>query len=124
MAKVERNTYKIEFDNEFGEVHIADEVVSIIAAYAATEVTGVVSMVGNVSSDIITKLGIKSLAKGVKVEILDGVASIAVAINIEYGSKILEVSKKVQDRVKTTIENMTGLDVADVNVRVASVEVK
>lgn len=124
MAKNERNTYKIACGTEFGEVHIADEVVAVIAGLAATEVTGVVSMVGNVSNDIISKLGMKSLSKGVKVEIMEGVATVYLSLNIKYGSKIMEVSQKVQDKVKSAIENMTGLEVADVNVRIASVEVQ
>lgn len=122
MSKNDRNTYKIHCGNDMGDVHIADEVIAVIAGLAATEVEGVVSMAGNVSNEIINKLGIKSLSKGVKVEILEGTAAVSVALNLKYGCKIMEVSKKVQDKVKTAIENMTALEVADVNVRIVSVE--
>ena len=37
---------------------------------------------------------------------------------------ILEVSKKVEDKVKSSIENMTGLEVADVNIRIAGVDME
>ena len=45
-------------------------------------------------------------------------------LNIEFGKNILEVSKKVQDKVKSSIENMTGLEVADVNIRIAGVDME
>ena len=64
MAKDERNTYTIQNDASLGEVKIADEVVAIIAALAATEVEGVASMAGNITNEVIGKLGIKNLSKG------------------------------------------------------------
>ncbi len=124
MGKDERNTYKIPTGTEMGEVQIADEVVAIIAGLAATDVEGVASMVGNVSHEIISKLGMKNLSKGVKVDVLEGVATISLSLNLKYGCGIMEVSTKVQDKVKSAVENMTGLHVADVNVKIASVEVE
>ena len=124
MGKDERNTYKLPTGTEMGEVQIADEVVAIIAGLAATEVEGVASMVGNVSHEIISKLGMKNLSKGVKVDVLEGVATISLSLNLKYGCGIMDVSAKVQDKVKTAVENMTGLHVADVNVKIASVEVE
>ncbi len=124
MGKDERNTYKLAGGSEMGEVQIADEVVAIIAGLATTEVEGIASMVGNVSREIVSKLGMKSLSKGVKVDVLEGIATISVSVNLAYGYNIMDVSAKVQDKVKTAVENMTGLVVADVNVRIASVEVE
>ena len=66
MAKDERNAYTIQNDASLGEVKIADEVVAIIAALAATEVDGVASMAGNITNEVIGKLGIKNLSKGYK----------------------------------------------------------
>ena len=103
MSKEERNTYKIESDENLGEVQIADEVVAIIAGLAAMEVEGVSSMAGNATRELIAKLGMKSLSKGVKVDVKD-------------------TTLKVQEKVKAAIENMTGLTVADVNIRVAGVD--
>ena len=106
-----RKTFKIKEDH-LGEVKIADEVVAIIAGLAATEVEGVSSMAGNITNEIVSKLGMKNLSKGIFVEVLDNEVKVDVAINIAYGYSIPEVSKKVQDRVKSAIENMTGLNVA------------
>ena len=123
MSKEEKNTYTIKTDENLGEIKIADEVVAIIAGLAATEVEGVDSMAGNITNELVSKLGKKNLSKGVRVTILEGVVTVDLSLNIEYGRNILETSKKVQEKVKSAIENMTGLEVADVNIRVAGVEI-
>ena len=123
MAEESRSTHKLYEKDKIGEVQIADEVVAIIAGLAATEVEGVGSMAGNITNELVGKLGMKNLSRGVKVDVLEDVVCVDLALNIEYGYNILETSKKVQERVKTAIENMTGLTVSDVNVRIASVEI-
>lgn len=122
MVKDERNAYTIQNDSSMGEIKIADEVVAIIAALAATEVEGVASMAGNITNELVSKLGMKNLSKGVKVDVLEGVVTVTLALNLKYNYSIMEISGKVQEKVKNAIENMTGLEVADVNIRVAGVE--
>ena len=124
MAKDERNIYTIQDDSSMGEVKIADEVVGIIAALAATEVEGVASMAGNITNALISRLGMKNLSKGVKVDVLEGVVTVSLALNMKYNYSIMDVSAKVQEKVKSAVENMTGLEVADVNVKVAGVEME
>ena len=114
-------TFKIKSD-ELGDVKVSEEVVAIIAGLAATEVEGVSSMAGNITNEIVSKLGMKNLSKGIFVEVLEEEIKVDVAINIAYGYAIPDISTKVQEKVKSTIENMTGLTVAIVNVRVASVD--
>lgn len=122
MAKDERKNYTIQNDNSLGEVQIADEVVAIIAALAATEVEGVASMAGNVTNELVSRLGMKNLSRGVKVDVLEGVVTVSLALNLKYNYSIVEVTSKVQEKVKAAIENMTGLEVADINIRVAGVQ--
>ena len=124
MAKDERNIYTIQDDSSMGEVKIADEVVGIIAALAATEVEGVAYMEGNLTNELISRLGMKNLSKGVKVDVLEGVVTVSLALNMKYNYSIMDVSAKVQEKVKSAVENMTGLEVADVNVKVAGVEME
>ena len=124
MAKDERNIYTIQNDASKGEIKIADEVVAIIAAPAATEVEGVASMAGNITNELIGKLGMKNLSKGVKVDVLEGIVTVSLALNLKYNYSIVEVSARVQEKVKNAIENMTGLEVADVNIKVAGVEME
>lgn len=124
MAKNERNIYTIQNDAGKGEVKIADEVVAIIAALAATEVEGVASMAGNITNELISRLGMKNLSKGVKVDVLEGVVTVSLTLNLKYNYSVVEVSGKVQEKVKNAIENMTGLEVADVNIKVAGVEME
>lgn len=123
MGKEDRNAYTIKTDENIGEVKIADEVVAVIAGIAAMEVDGVSSMSGNTTRELISKLGVKSLSKGVKVDVLEGIVTVSLALNLKYGYNIKDITGKVQEKVKAAIENMTGLEVADVNIRVAGVEV-
>ena len=116
-----RKTFRIKTD-QLGEVKIADEVVAIIAGLAATEVEGVSSMAGNITNEIVSRLGMKNLSKGISVDVAENEVSVDVALNIAYGYSIPEVSAKVQEKVKTAIENMTGLIAAVINVRIASVD--
>lgn len=125
MAREEsRSVHMIHADGKLGEVRIADEVVAIIAGLAATEVEGVASMAGNITNELISKLGMKNLSKGVKVLVTDRNVDVDLALNIEYGYSIMKVSEKVQDKVKAAIENMTGLEVSMVNIRIASVNME
>ena len=124
MAELEgRNTPKLYEKEMMGEVRIADEVVAIIAGLAATEVDGVDSMAGNITNELVGKLGMKNLSKGVKVDVTEEHVSVDLSLNIKYGYNIPDVSERVQDRVKSAIENMTGLTVLDVNIRIAGVNI-
>lgn len=120
----ERSTYKIQDGSVAGDVRISDEVITIIAGLAATEVKGVASMAGNITNELVAKLGKKNLAKGVKVTVGEESLSVDLALNMEYGYSIPEVSKAVQERVKSAIETMTGLNVSEVNIRVADVNLE
>ena len=119
-----RTTVTLREEGEFGQVQIADEVVLIIAGLAATEVKGISTMAGNITKELVSKLGKKNLSKGVTVDILDGVVSVDVSVNIDYGYSIPDTCKKDQEKVKAAIENMTGLEVSEVNVHVASVDME
>ena len=112
---------QIEGNNSFGDVVIADEVLAIIAGIAATEVEGVHSMDGGWSGDFISKLGIKDLARGVKVQVREGEVKLDLSLNMEYGYAIPKVSDLVQDKVSASINNMTGLTVSEVNIRISGV---
>ena len=118
---VEQNTYVLQENDDLGTVKIADDVVAVIAGLAATEVKGVEAMAGNISNELMSKMGVKKLSKGVKVEVLDKRVKADLNLIVEYGYNIPAISQKVQEKEKSTIENMTGLEVTDVNIRIAGV---
>ena len=120
MAELNK-TFQIKSD-EIGDIRVSEEVVAIIAGLAVTEVEGVSSMAGNITNEIVSKLGMKNLSKGIFVEVMDEEIKVDVALNIAYGYAIPEISAKVQERVKSSVEKMTGLTVAVVNIRIASVD--
>lgn len=118
-----RNTFKIQENGKVGEVQIADEVVASIATLAATEVKGVSAISGNTTNELTGKSGRKNLTKGVKVLVNPDAVSVDMALTLDYGYGIPETAKQVQEKVKLAIENMTGLQVKEVNIRIAGVNI-
>lgn len=118
-----KDTFLLSGDVQIGDVKISDDALAAIAGIAATEVDGVACMAGNITNELVSKFGVKSLSKGVKVTVEEGSVYVDVSINILYEKNIPEVSNKVQERVKTIIESMTGLTVPEVRVKVAGVMV-
>jgi len=108
-------------NQELGTIKISEEVVSIIAGLAATEVPGVAGMSGGVVNGISEMLGRKNLGKGVKVEVGEKEVSIDLYLIVDYGVRIPEVAWNVQENVKNAVENMTGLKVVEVNIHVQGV---
>ena len=107
---------------DIGTVRIADDVVALIAAFAAMEVEGVSGMAGGLDMNAVSSGGMKRLGKTVRVEVSKEGVQADLAIDLAYGYNIPETCSKVQDRVKTSIENMTGLEVKDVNIRVSGIK--
>ncbi|MBE5860498.1 MAG: Asp23/Gls24 family envelope stress response protein [Butyrivibrio sp.] len=104
-----------------GQVKIADDVVARIAALAALEIDGVSAMAGNYTSENIDKVSPKNLQKSSKIAVAEGKVRVDMSILMKYSYNIPATSKQVQDRVQNSIQSMTGLDVTDVNVRIAGI---
>ena len=119
-----RSTYTIYDDETVGTVQVADDVVMIIAALAATEAEGVASLAGGITADKVGKMSAKSISKGVRVEVTEGIVKVRIALQIRFGSTIPETAKKVQEKVRSAIENMTGLTVSDVDISVTDLQLE
>lgn len=115
---------KEENNKDLGNVKISDDVVSIIAGLAATDIKGVAGMSGGIAGGISDILGRKNLSKGVKVEVGETETAVDLYIIVEYGSKIPEVAWEIQESVKNAIETMTGLNVVEVNIHVQGVNIE
>ena len=125
MTKEEKkDIHVMHEENGLGEVQISEEVVATIAGLAATEVEGVASMAGNLTNELIGKLGIKNLSKGMNVLVTNHSVDVDLALHIKYDYSILKVSKDVQARVKNAIESMTGLEVVMVNINIVNVDME
>ena len=120
----EHNTVVLKDEKNEGVVQIADDVVAMIASLATTEVDGVSAMAGNITNELMSKVGMKKLTKGVKVDVLESNVTVDLAVTMEYGYNIPATCQQVQTKVKAAIENMTGLNCTDVNIRIAGVKVK
>jgi uncharacterized alkaline shock family protein YloU len=117
-------TYEEEGVVFTSEVKIAGDVIATIAGLAATEIEGIASMQGNLTNELVGKLGMKNLTKGVTIQFDEDGSSVhvALAVVMKYGYSIPKVCKAVQDRVKNAIESMAGLKVCNVNISIVGVE--
>ena len=106
---------------EVGSVKIADDVVARIAALAALEVDGVSAMAGNYTSENLEKVGRKNLSKAAKVIVAQNEVKVDLALMMSYGFNIPATCQQAQTRVKASVENMTGLEVTVVNIRIAGI---
>lgn len=107
-----------------GKVNIADDVIGVIGSIAAAEIEGVKSLSGTFSEEIMSVMGKKSFNKGVRVEMENDVILIELSVIVDYGTKIHEIAKQVQENVKVAIESMTGFKVSAVNVFVEGINTK
>ena len=105
-------------NTDIGNIHISEEVIAVIAGIAATEGLEVYSLVGNITNEIVSKMGIKSLSKGIRVEMAEDTVTISVTANLVYGYNIPKTCKAIQERIIQSVESMTGMSVAEVNVNV------
>lgn len=121
---IDKNTLVLKDDDDIGTVQIADDVVAMIASLAATEVEGVSAMAGNITNELMSRVGMKTLTKGVKVDVTGDNVRVDLAVTMEYGYNIPATCGQVQNKVKNAIENMTGLNCSDVNIRIAGINIK
>ena len=109
-------------ENTENGIEISNDVIAVIAGVAVSEVQGVASMSGGFAGGITEVLsGKKNMAKGIKVDKAENTAKIDVNIIVEYGSRIPDVAFEIQNRVKKSVESMTGFKVEEVNVHVQGV---
>ena len=121
---LDRKTLVLQEDENIGTVKIADDVVAMIASLATSEVEGVSAVGNNLTNDLMNKVGVKNIAKGVKVDVKETKVTVDVVVTMDYGYNIPVTSRKIQDKVKAAIENMTGLKCTEVNIRIAGVKLQ
>lgn len=114
---MEENTVK-------DEVQIAEEVVASIAGMAIKDLKGVVKLAGGFTEEISEAFGKKNLGKGIRVDIKENAVRLEVSIVVQYGVKIPEIAKKIQEKIKNDVENMTGYKINKIIVKVQGIEKK
>ena len=112
-------------NEEEDNINISEEVITTISGIAVSEISGVAEMAGGITGGITEVLsGKKNLSKGIKADIAGNNVKIDVNIIVNYGVRIPDVAFDIQNKVKQTVENMTGLKVNEVNVHVQGVNVE
>jgi len=107
-----------------GQIRISDDVVATIAGLAALETPGIAAMSGGISEGLAKRLSGRNVQKGVSVEVGQLEAAIDLRVIVQYGVPIQEVCRRLQQNVREAVENMTGLRVVEVNVKVEGVSFK
>lgn len=112
-------------NEEEDNINIAEEVITTIAGIAVSEISGVAEMAGGIAGGITEVLsGKKNLSKGIKAEIDGNNVKIDVNIIVNYGVRIPDVAFDIQNKVKQSVETMTGLKANEVNVHVQGVNIE
>lgn len=121
---IEENNIEQLNESDVNGIKISDEVVAIIAGIAASDVAGVAGMSGGLVGGISEILGKKNFSKGIKVDVGEKDAIIEIYIIVDYGVRIPDVAWEIQNKVKKSVEEMTGLIVKKVNIHVQGVKVE
>lgn len=109
-------------EESIGNIKISVDVVAKIAEIAASEIDGISGMYRSFVGEVAQKFSKKNSTQGVKVEIEDEMANIDLYLVVAYGVKIPELAWNVQERVKASVEEMTGLNVAAVNIHIEGID--
>ena len=117
-----RKGFTIYEDKDGNTVQISEDVIASIAAMSMKDIKGVYAVSTGVKTGLMERLGWEDLAKGVAVEVLEDGVIVDVVITVNFDKKIMDVSKEIQEKIQTTIKDMTDMDVIAVNVRVAGVK--
>ncbi len=111
----------ISYKEGNGSINISEEVISTMVRTAITEIDGVAAISNTVGSELAELIGIKSTSKGIKVEIVEDTIKVDAVILVKYGGNIINVAKNVQDSVTETVQSVTGIEKAEVNIHVSGV---
>ena len=107
---------------ENGSIQISEDVVASVTGLAVLEVEGVCGLSSSIGTDIAEMLGMKTLSKGVRLSTTEtGALRVDCDVVSKFGQNIFELAKNVQENVKSSVESVTGLRVAEVNVTVCGI---
>ncbi|MBR1508327.1 MAG: Asp23/Gls24 family envelope stress response protein [Eubacterium sp.] len=121
MDNSKDNTFTIG-EESAGIIQVADDVVSSIAALAVLEVDGVSRLTGNISNDLVAKLGKRNLSKALRVIFEEDKVRVDVTIEAKFGYNLIKISNEVQEKVKSSLMTMTGLECTSVNVKISGID--
>lgn len=110
-------------EETLGKIEIAPEVIGVIAGLAAAEVENVAGMQGSFTNEMRERLGgAVNHSKGVKIDLTEEGIVIDVYCYIQFGATIPLLAQNIQDSIRETILNMTGLEVTEVNIHIVGVQ--
>lgn len=123
----EQSTRDLEDDasdlfNDSDSMMITDEAIAVMAGVAASEVRGVSGMSGGFAGGIAEVFGRRNLSKGVKVITKNDTTTVDLFVIVKYGYRIPDLAYEIQETVKSTIENLSGIEVDSVNIHIQGID--
>ena len=104
-----------------GSINISEDVIYSMVKAVISEVDGVAGLANTAGAELAELLGLKTVSKGVKVQLNDNQIVVDAIINVSYGCNIVKVAQEVQERVTGAIQATTGFEQPQVNVHVSGI---
>ena len=104
---------------ELGSINISEDVIYSLVRTAVFEVEGVAGLANTAGGELAELIGLKTVTKGVKVQLNDNQVIVDVIITVTYGSNIVKVASAVQEKISNVIQATTGFELPQVNVHVS-----
>ena len=114
----------ITCQEQLGSINISEDVIYSMVRTAITEVDGASAVAGlsnTAGAELAELFGLKTVARGVKVQFVDSRIVVDAIITVMYGRNIVNVAKAVQEKVMSVVQSTTGIESAEVNVHVSGV---
>lgn len=112
-----------DLKDSLGDINIIPEVLATIVSRIVSNISGVAGLFAHSKSGIGTLLGVKEIEEGIRVDLTEGKSlSTFISVIVDYGSVIIDLAKKIQDVVKSEVEEKTGLLVKSVDVNIMGIQ--
>lgn len=105
-----------------GDLIISDDAISTIVSLAAREIEGVTQIKHNIANEVANFFKKNSFYKGVKVDSNETGLTLDVNVKVNYGYPVQTIALQVQENIKTALENMLDIKVAEINIHVIGIE--
>ena len=104
-----------------GSINISEDVINGMVRNAITEVDGVAGLSNTAGAELAERFGLKTVARGVKIQFVDNQIVVDAIITVCYGCNIVKVAQSVQEKVMNVISSTTGFEHSQVNVHVSGI---
>ena len=114
----------VTIPKENGSINISEEVIASLVMNAISETEGVSGLANTAGNELAELIGLKTVQKGIKVQVSEGKIIADAIITVQYGQNIVQVAQNVQDSVNSAIVSATGIEDSEINIHVSGIAFK